>query len=308
MQGVKVLLVWDTCRITRLDFLWRMRVTVLALAIHTFTGMHAQPLIDLFSANALMSQRLQRLELSASLPIRLDTLGRLVVIDPYAIQWTTVTPSDRYAPPLMGDLTETMQGFGGAITWVQPLSAKWKVSATGILRYHALHRLAQAELQPGGAFLLSRRAKPTLTWRLGLYANHDAFGWFFMPLAGIDWRIGPRSNLYGNLPAALTYEHKPLRWLHWGLSYRSYNTSFGIRDGDFRRINENPVGAYADLYPLEKLVLRVEGGWCFLRQVRGGPGDPLFANDAALTGRYADHAIADAPYVRAVLAWRIRLD
>lgn len=201
-----------------------------------------------------------------------------------------------------------MQGAGGALTFVSPLGKKWKLAAVGILRYHWLNAQRCGDIQPGGALLISRVVKPSLTLRLGTYVNHDAFGWFVMPLLGIDWRINTKTNLYGTLPGSLTLERKSRPWMHWGFSFRAYTTSFGVRDGDYRRINENPFGAYVDLYLARSIVLRAEGGWCFIRQVLGGPGDPLYANVENRRRSYADHAIPDAPYARIVLAYRIRLD
>lgn len=268
----------------------------------------AQPLIDLFSVNAMGSPGLDRLELGATLPVKLDTAGRLLVIDPYWVQWRTTTAGDRYAPVRTDDVQETMQGAGGALTFVSPLGKRWKLATVGILRYHWLGDQQHGDIQPGGAMLLSRVLKPALTVRLGTYVNHDAFGWFVMPLLGIDWRIDAKTNLFGTLPGSLTLERKSVHWFHWGFSFRAYTTSFGVRDGDYRRINENPAGLFADLYATRSIVLRAEAGWCFIRQVLGGPEDPLFANPDTHRRDYADHRIADAAYARFVLAYRFRLD
>ena len=166
----------------------------------------------------------------------------------------------------------------------------------------------RGDIQYGGALLIGRVFNPSFTLRAGSYMNYDAFGWFFMPLLGVDWRINAKTNLYGVLPGSLTFERKSTRWLHWGASFRAYTTSFGVRDGNYRRINENPAGLYADFYITKKIVLRTEAGWCFLRNIQGGPGDELYANEATQRKGYADHAIADAPYARVLIAYRLRLD
>jgi hypothetical protein len=268
----------------------------------------AQPLIDLLQGNVLLSERMERMEVSASLPLKIDTLGQLLIVDPYAISWSTQTEGARYPLVDGADRHEYMAGVGGAVTWVKPLGHGWRVVGAGILRYHWLGDLRRSAVQPGGAVLLARAFSERLTMRIGMYANHEAFGWFLMPLLGIDWRINERMNLYGTLPGALTLERRSRPWLHWGASFRAYTTSFGERDGDFRRINENPVGLYADWYAVGKLVLRAETGWCFFRRYWGGSGDPLHANASSRARGYADHGLPDAPYVRVALAYRLRLD
>ena len=285
-----------------------MRTSNLVLSIVLSIPATAQPLIDLFTANGLASEGLERTEVSATLPLKLDTVGRLLVLDPYWVQWRTATDGELYEPHLPGDRMEAMQGAGGAITYVTPLGARWKMALAAIGRYHWLEEQRRGDVQPGGALIASRTFSPSLVLRTGIYANHDAFGLFVMPLFGIDWRINARHNLYGVLPGSLTYEHKLRARFHWGASFRAYTTSFGVRDGDYRRINENPFGIYGDLYVTKSIVLRAEGGWCFLRRVLGGPGDPLFGPAAVDRRGYADHRIASAPYARLVLAYRLRLD
>ncbi len=269
----------------------------------------SQPFIDLFSANILASPGLDREELSATLPLQLDTNGRLLVLDPYFVQWHTTTEGDRYSPAHDNPVNETMQGVGGALTYVTPFCGDaWKLAVAGIGKYHWLEEQQRGDIQYGGVLLTSRVFKPTLTLRAGVYANYDAFGWFVIPLLGIDWRIDAKNNLFGVLPGSINYEHKCSQRFHWGASFRAYTTSFGMRDADYRRIDENPLGLFGDVYFTRNVVLRVEAGWSFIRQVLGGPGDPLYQNEDARWRTYADHGITDAPYLRLLLAYRLRLD
>jgi|GEM_PF-1000103 len=268
----------------------------------------AQPFIDLFSVNGLASPGIDREEISATLPLQLDTNGRLLVLDPYFVQWHTTTEGARYTPARDGNVHETMQGAGGALTYVTPLSKGWKLAVAGIGRYHWLEDQRHGDIQYGGVLLASRVFKPTLTLRVGVYANYDAFGWFVIPLVGIDWRIDAKNNLFGVLPGSINFEHKCSPRFHWGASFRAYTTSFGVRDANYRRIDENPFGVFGDVYFTKNVVLRVEAGWSFFRDVRGGPVDPLYDPATVDQFGYADHHIVDAPYARVILAYRLRLD
>ena len=270
---------------------------------------HAQPFVDLFTLNAMGSVGLDRAEVSATLPIPLDTSGRLLVVDPYFVQWRSRTDGSLYEPERSGQVEETMRGSGGALTYVHPFAGgRWKVATAAIGRYHWLGDQRHGDIQYGGVVLASCILKPSLTLRMGTYANYDVFGWFVIPLFGIDWRIDARHNLFGIFPGSLNYEHKLSPRFSWGASFRAYTTSFGVRTGEYRRIDENPLGLFADLYIARQVVLRLEGGWCCYRDVLGGKGDPLYRDDRATPQGYADHRIADAPYARVVLAYRLRLD
>ncbi len=281
----------------------------LSITLLTTAPLCAQPLVDIFSVNVLASPHLDRSEVSATLPIQLDSSGRLLVVDPYFVMWRTGTAGERYRPSINGQFSNMMEGTGAALTYVTPVGRGWKLAVAGIARYHWLGLNDKVgDTQFGGAILLGRKVKPDCTLRAGVYANQEAFGWFVVPLLGIDWRIDARNNLYGTLPGSLTYEHKVTPRFRCGASFRAYTTSFGTRDGYYIRMDENPLGVYVDLYATPRLVLRAEGGWSIARQVRGGPGDPLYHADTLDRNGYADHAIDDSAYLRVIIAFRIRLD
>ena len=55
--------------------------------------------------------------------------------------------------------------------------------------------------QLGGIFLENYIVNNHLKFKLGLYYNREAFGNFFMPLVGMDWKVNKRLSLYGTLPS-----------------------------------------------------------------------------------------------------------
>jgi hypothetical protein len=124
-------------------------------------------------------------------------------------------------------------------------------------------------LQVGGAALMFFKKKADLTWKFGLYVNGELFGLFIIPLAGIDWKIDDRSNLFGVLPANLTYERKMNNWIYSGFTFRTFTNSYA-RDTGYWRIDENQLGAFTDLYITRHIVLNGEIGSSILRKIRTG--------------------------------------
>jgi len=286
-----------------------MERSMLSACVLITTMLNAQPLVDIFSVNALAGGSLDRAEVSATLPIELDSSEKLFVVEPYYVQWNTATAGERYKPAAAGTVMERLEGLGGGLTYVAPIGHNWKLALAGIARYHWLgveEKIGASQF--GSAVLLGRKVGSTCTLRVGMYVNNDAFGLFVMPLLGIDWRINECDNLYGTLPGSLTYEHKVSPRFRCGASFRAYTTSFGTRDGRYIRVDDNPLGVYIDLYATPRLVLRMEGGWSIGRQVRGGALDPLYNVDTVDSHGYADHGLADSAYLRVILAFRIRLD
>jgi len=286
-----------------------MRTVLFILLLAIVQGLSAQPFIDLAQLNFYGGPGVvQRLEASAALPIPLDSMKRrLLVVDPYHVRWSTLTPGTHYDPDVDGSVREEMAGNGLALTYVAPLGrSKWSLAMAGIARYHWLESTERGDWQGGGVVLAVQKINEDLTLRWGVYANDDAFGLFVRPLAGLRWRIAPGKQLFGVLPGALTYEQRLGKRLCGGFSFRAYTSSFGTRDGDYRRIDENPVGTFIDWYPLKYLVLRGEVGYSAVRQYRGGSQDPC-ANSLDTFG-YVDHALGDGLYVRLMVAFRLRLD
>lgn len=228
-----------------------------------------------------------------------------VILSPYWENWRARLPRQ---PGSTDDRTENLSGWVLPVTWLTPMrNARCKFLLTGLVRYNTLNTMERSSVQPGGAILFTYAKKPSLTWKAGFYANSDAFGVFWLPLLGIDWRAGPKLNVWGVLPGSIHAEHKVLRWLHWGFVFKAFTNSYGERGGYFARTDENQIGLFADTYWLgRRAVLRLEGGHTAFSQYQGGPGHPRFE----YLGRdgYVDHGMGDGPYVKVLLAYRVRLD
>ena len=133
--------------------------------------------------------------------------------------------------------------------------------------------------QMGGAGLYAWHPKPDLELKVGLYYNHEFFGNFFMPLAGVDWTFNKKDRLFGVLPGYFTYEHRVNKSLSWGGAFRTFTNSYRTRKShnldnrphpDYLRVDDNQLGLYADFYVAPKWVFNVEGGLSILRKLRQG--------------------------------------
>ncbi|MBL7963219.1 MAG: hypothetical protein JNM31_05160 [Flavobacteriales bacterium] len=270
----------------------------------------SQPFLDLMKMDHLRSPDLiDRTELNMTLPLKLDTSGRLLLLDPHFVEWRVTTDADRYQPAAVAPVREQMGAVVLPIGYITPLGRQgWRLATVPIIRYAWLESTNRGMVQMAGTLIFSRQVKPGLTWRYGVYISGEAFGLFVRPLLGVDWRISPRSNLFGVLPGTLNYEYKVNRWVHVGMSFLAYTSSYGTPNGDFRRVDENPVGVFADLYLTKRVVLRGEVGRSFMCQFRGGSQDPVKDDPAEPQARYLDHGLPEHFYFRLLLAFRMRLD
>ena len=267
----------------------------------------AQPYLDVASSTfAYSPDRLQRWEIGFSVPLPIGKANDKVILSPFWEEWKATIP--QHDEPSLPERSDRLTGWAIPVTWLHELkNDRWKVLITGIMRHNHIGPLARGDFQYGGALIATYGRKPKLTWKAGCYANGDAFGLFWLPLLGLDWRIDDKHNVWGLLPGTMHYEHKAFKRFHWGIAFKAFTNSYGLRNGDFRRVDENQIGVFGDLYLFQQnIVLRLEAGHTAFSQYQGGELDDRYA--AQGTGQYVDHLLGDGPYVKALLAFRVRLD
>jgi hypothetical protein len=198
----------------------------------------------------------------------------------------------------------------GLITWftyTHKLGKKWSLMIAAIPRWVGEPSVQFSEgFQMGGAVLLTRKFKPGLQLKAGMYYNKEFFGNFFLPLVGIDWQINKKMNLFGILPGSLTFEHRVTDRLAWGTALRTFTNSHRLVEGslvqfeDYIRINDVQLGIYSDFYLTKKIVFNLEAGHTLLREFSSAK--------EGLTGKDNLTVLADKDnfYFKASLQYRLR--
>ncbi|SRR6266498_2583732 len=77
----------------------------------------------------------------------------------------------------------------------------WNLLGSFILRRNKeAEKKLDDDWQYGGIILTIWKKNQFTALKFGLYNNKEFFGNYFMPLAGIDWQINGKNNLFGVLP------------------------------------------------------------------------------------------------------------
>jgi len=129
--------------------------------------------------------------------------------------------------------------------------------------------------QYGGVLLSTFVRDQYLSLKFGIYYNKEFFGSYFMPLAGIDWQINSKNNLFGVLPGSLMFEHKVNKRFFYGSAFRALTNSYRLQTTDpsgksYLRVDDNQLGIFGDVYLTKKIVLTGETGYTILRRYRFG--------------------------------------
>lgn len=205
--------------------------------------------------------KIQYYGIGTNLPIQFKNKKDAVIFSPFFEAWSSkISTNNRqnyYSMALPVSLFKTIP------------YTKWSILLTGILRMNDSSLNKKTKMQVGGAFIISKKRNENLTWKLGLYINNELFGLFVMPLAGIDWKINGRNNLFGVLPGNLTYEHKINDHFYYGANFRALTNSYEKSNG-YWRIDENQLGLYLDTYLNKNLLLNIEAGHSLFRKINTG--------------------------------------
>lgn len=157
--------------------------------------------------------------------------------------------------------------------------------------------------QAGGAILHTIEKRSGLKYKFGLYYNAEFFGPFILPLAGIDWNVNSRLNVFGVLPNSMNIEYKFSNYIRGGIALKTFTNSYRIKnDADvFLKFQDNHLKIFCDLYISKNMVFSLEGGHSVLRKLRLGEKE----NDHIRYDSFNSH---NNRVFRAGLIYRIRLD
>jgi sterol desaturase/sphingolipid hydroxylase (fatty acid hydroxylase superfamily) len=261
----------------------------------------AQPYIDLLNIHYFNSSgklnyqgnnnySLTYFNAAATLPIQAGP-DNVFVASPFFENWnTSITKND--------NTSINCSSVALPLSFIHAFSANWKMLYSVIPRLNYENSSASNIGQLGGAALVIYQKTPALAIKFGAYYNREFFGNFFIPLAGIDWRINSKNALFGVLPGSLTYEHKANAHFYYGLIFHAITNSYRTSGSSYLRIDDNQPGAFGDIYISKNIVFSGELGYSLFRKMRFGQ-----------YGSYtADLNMKDSYYVKVTLAYRIRLD
>jgi hypothetical protein len=278
--------------------------TVTLAAAIPFTSMKAQPYIDLINIRNVASPdmgptsrdqnatTLNYFNISATLPVRFNNGKDAIIASPFFERWhSEVGP--------VKDYSNYHYGLGLPIALLKSIpDSKWTVLTMVTIRMNDAKISTAGQYQIGGAVIGAfYRKNPHLTYKFGAYINGEFFGLFIIPLVGIDWQINERTNLFGILPASLTFERKLGNHFYGGAVLRTFTNSYHDAGPNYMRIDENQLGLYMDFYASKHLVLNLETGHSILRKIRGGTKYDIRENWNA----------SDNFYFKVGLDYRIRL-
>ena len=290
-----------------------MKKFVLFAGLFIHTTVFAQPYLDIAKLNYSYSPKQGVNEKTSSVrsnfftadvtfPIELKRDGDAFIINPFFTNNVgEVSTTDFHV--ISGGL------FLGFLK--KDILKNWNLLSSFIVRQNKEAEVKSDDnWQYGAVILTTWKKSQDLSFKFGLYYNKEFFGNYFMPLIGLDWEIDSKNNLFGVLPGNMIFEHKVTSKFYYGFAFRALTNSYREEtidpcfSGDcsarnYLRIDDNPLGIYADTYLSKKIVFSAEAGYTILRRYRYGFKGENF--------HFKTDYKNDNFYFKASLAYRLRL-
>ncbi len=254
------------------------------LFVFTATVSFAQPYVDVLNIRTIQSpdnglirrnkdkNSFQYFNVSITLPIRFKKSGGALVLSPYFENWQVNLPgiNQQTIFPLERDQFFP-SGIGLPITLLTPIPhSKFLINTTLLLRNNAEKINLPGSFQAGGFVVVNYKINQRLTVKAGLYYNREAFGNFFMPLGGLEYKVDSTLQIWGTLPGSFFIEKKLKKYWYAGLTFKAVTNSYQLFNGKYIQFNDNQLSLFSDLYLSKNLVLNLEAGHSLFRRIRLG--------------------------------------
>lgn len=242
--------------------------------VFSFFTVCAQPYVDIVNVRYMSSPNnglfrrnqtpnsYQYYDVDLTLPIQFKKSGTILVFSPSFENWQAKVEDSRTVFP---------SGIALPVTLLTPLkNKKFLLNTTAIVRNNGEKFSLPNTFQAGGLFLLNYKVNDKLTVKGGLYYNREAFGNFFMPLGGIDYKPDSTLNIWGTLPGSFFIEKRFKKWLYAGVTFKAVTSSYQLFGLHYLHINDNQLSLFTDVYLTKNFVLNAEAGHSILRRLRIG--------------------------------------
>lgn len=287
---------------------------VFAVFILSISISFAQPYVDVLHVRTLQSPDIgllrrnkdknsfQQFSAGLTLPIRFKKTGGALVLSPSFENWQVKLPGfTQQAIPSIGREDFFPSGIALPITLLTPVRhSGFLINTTVILRSYAEKITLPGSFQAGGLILVNYKINPKLTVKAGLYYNREAFGDFFMPLGGLEYKVDSTLQVWGTLPGSFFIEKQLKKRWYAGLTFKAVTNSYQLFHLQYLQVNDNQLSLFSDYYITKNIVLNAEAGHSLFRRIRIG-------NTGKIRQYVYDAKTNDNLLFRISAAYRVRL-
>ncbi|OCB73063.1 hypothetical protein SAMN05192550_0765 [Flavobacterium glycines] len=214
-----------------------------------------------FKDNHYETSIFKTLEISSELPIKINT-NNYLLLNPYYNN-TQIALENTFDQPL------TVQSLRLPIGFIRQINdSKWSLTFLTLISWNGEKLFTDNNFQFGAISFTTFSKKTNKQIRFGVYANKEFFGWFIIPILGLNWKLNDSNSVFGLLPGRFTYEHKWNSKLYSGLNFRAPLNSYRINSQQYITLYDNQLSLFLDYYISKPICLTIEPGWSVFKKIR----------------------------------------
>lgn len=214
-----------------------------------------------FKDNHYETSIFKTLEISSELPIKIKSNNYLLLNSYY--NNTQIALENTF------DQSLTVQSLRLPIGLIHQINdSKWSLTFLTLIGWNGEKLFRDDNFQFGAIGFTTFSKKPKKQIRFGVYANKEFFGWFIIPILGLNWKLNDSNSVFGLLPGRFTYEHKWNSKLYSGLNFRAPLNSYRINNQQYITLYDNQLSLFLDYYLSKPICLTIEPGWSVFKKIR----------------------------------------
>lgn len=238
---------------------------ILLFTTSLFSQSYFEPLqvrhTNAFKNNQYETSLLNISEISSELPIKIKNNDYLIVSPFYSNIHISLEDTNHQFPTI-----QSLRLPMGLLTQIG--KSKWSLTFLTVLSWNGEKLFTDDSFQFGTIVFTTFSKKPNKKIRFGVYANKEFFGWFVIPLVGLNWQLNDSDYIFGLLPGRLTFEHKWNTKLYGGMTFRAPMNSYRITNQQYITLYDNQLSLFLDYYLSKPICITIEPGWGLFRKIR----------------------------------------
>ena len=175
----------------------------------------------------------------------------------------------RFAGNRPGFGVGTVYGLAPIVGYRRRLNERLELTALALPALNSdLRAVRGADITWGGVLRAAYRANPRRAYRLTVGYRQQFYGPQYVLLLGLDWRLGPRWRLFGDLPTSFTASYAAAPWFNAGFSLTGINTAYRLLNNDqYLQYQQGHYGLFAETYLNSHWVLRAIAAYAVTRRI-----------------------------------------
>ena len=175
----------------------------------------------------------------------------------------------RFSGSRPGFDVHNVYGITPVLGYRQRLSARTELTALALPALNSdLRAVRGADVTWGGVLRAAYRANARRAYRLTVGYRQQFYGPQYVLLLGLDWQLGQRWRLFGDLPTTFTASYAVTPRINAGFNLNGINTAYRLLNNDqYFQYQQAHYGLFAETYLSAHWAVRATAAYAGIRRL-----------------------------------------